>query len=191
MFDRAVPPIAPELARAIRVVAFDVDGVLTDGGILLGATDSGERVEMKRYDITDGLGIQLLREAGLVVAIITGRESESVRLRAAELGIEECHQDRTAAKLRIMEKLLERHGMGWHQAAFMGDDLPDLPLMRRVALPATVANAVPEVRAVAQWTATCRGGDGAARQLAEALLEGCGEWTRSVERFVSGREAIQ
>ena len=96
-------PIAPELAKRIRLLALDVDGVMTDGGIYLGATDAGERVELKRFDIQDGLGIRLVREAGIKVAIVTGRESHAVRLRAEELEVDEVHQDPSAAKLRIVQ----------------------------------------------------------------------------------------
>ncbi|HEV2131989.1 MAG TPA: HAD hydrolase family protein [Longimicrobiaceae bacterium] len=177
--------VAPE----IRLVALDVDGVLTDGGIYLGATDSGERVEMKRFEITDGLGIHLLQEAGVQVAIVTGRESASVRLRAEELRITECHQDRGAAKLPIMEKLVARLELRWNQVAFLGDDLADLPVLRRVRLPAAVANAVPEVRARALWVARRRGGEGAVREFAEALLHARGEWVGRVRRYLEQREA--
>jgi 3-deoxy-D-manno-octulosonate 8-phosphate phosphatase (KDO 8-P phosphatase) len=177
------------LARRIRLVGLDVDGVLTDGGIYLGAAASGERVEMKRFEITDGLGIRLLKEAGIEVAIVTGRESDAVRLRAEELGIVECHQDRSAAKLPIMSALVERLGLTWEDVAFLGDDLPDLPLLRRVGLPAAVGNAVPEVRAEARWVARRQGGAGAVREFAEALLKSRGVWAESVGRYVREREA--
>ncbi|HET7274323.1 MAG TPA: HAD hydrolase family protein [Longimicrobiaceae bacterium] len=181
--------IAADRARKVKLVGLDVDGVLTDGGIYLGATEGGERIEMKRFEITDGLGIRLLKDAGIQVAIITGRESSAVALRAEELGVEECHQDATAAKLPIMEALLKRLGFGWEEAAFMGDDLADLPVLRRVGFPAAVANAVSEVRAEAAWISTRRGGDGAVRELAESLLAARGEWARRVEEYVKGREA--
>lgn len=180
--------IPPELAARVRLVGLDVDGVLTDGGVYLGATDSGERVETKRYDITDGLGIRLLQDAGLTVAIVTGRESHSVRLRAEELGIEECHQDATAAKLPIVARLIERLGLSWEEVAFVGDDLADLPVLRRAGLPVAVANAAPEVRATARWVTTRRGGAGAVRELAEALLGARGEWATRVEEYVRVRE---
>jgi 3-deoxy-D-manno-octulosonate 8-phosphate phosphatase (KDO 8-P phosphatase) len=181
--------IAAGVATAIRLVGLDVDGVLTDGGIYLGASGSGEPIEMKRFEITDGLGIRLLQEAGLQVAIITGRVSHAVRIRAEELGISECHQDSSAAKLPLMEALLGRLGLTWNEAAFVGDDLPDLPLLRRVALPAAVASAAREVRAEARWVARRRGGQGAVREFAEALLRARGEWHVRVERYVAGREA--
>jgi 3-deoxy-D-manno-octulosonate 8-phosphate phosphatase (KDO 8-P phosphatase) len=180
--------LAPELARRIRLLMLDVDGVLTDGGIYLGATEAGERIEMKRYEITDGLGIRLLRDAGIEVAIITGRESQSVTIRAEELGIRECHQDRTASKLPIATRLLESLDMRWDEAAFLGDDLADLPVLRRVALPGAVANAVAEVRAVARWRGRRAGGSGAVREFAEALLKARGEWVERVERYLEERQ---
>jgi 3-deoxy-D-manno-octulosonate 8-phosphate phosphatase (KDO 8-P phosphatase) len=188
MAEHAPRPMEPALARKIRLVGLDVDGVLTDGGILLGATEAGERVEMKRFEITDGLGIRLLQDAGLTVAIVTGRESAAVRLRAEELGIVECHQDRTAAKLRVMREILERLEIDWEETAFVGDDLPDLPLLRRVGLPAAVGTAVPEVRAEARWVASRAGGAGAVREFAEALLRARGEWASTVDAYVKGRE---
>jgi 3-deoxy-D-manno-octulosonate 8-phosphate phosphatase (KDO 8-P phosphatase) len=188
VFEASRVTIPAELAARIRLVAFDVDGVLTDGGIFLGATDAGERVELKRFEITDGLGVRLLQEAGLVVAIVTGRESHAVKLRAEELGIGECHQDASAAKLPILERLIERLGLGWEEVAFLADDLADIPVLRRVGLPAAVANAVAEVRALARWVGRRRGGEGAAREFAEALLEARGEWAERVRQYLDERE---
>lgn len=182
-------PLSQPLAERVRLVVLDVDGVLTDGGIFLGATEAGERVEMKRFEITDGLGIRLLQDAGITVAIVTGRESGAVRLRAEELGIDECHQDATAAKLPIVRALAERLGVGWQEIAFLADDLADLPVLRRVGLPAAVANAVPEVMAEACWVARRRGGEGAVREFAESLLHARGEWADLVEAYVAEREA--
>lgn len=184
MFERISEP----LARRVRLVVLDVDGVMTDGGVYLGATDGGERVELKRFEITDGLGVHLLQQAGIRVAIVTGRESESVRLRAAELGVEECHQDSSAHKLPIVERMLERLGVAWEETAFVGDDLADLPVLKRVGLAAAVGNAVPEVRALAHWHGTRRGGQGAVREFAEALLQARGEWAALVHRYVAERE---
>lgn len=182
-------PIDAALARRIRLVVLDVDGVMTDGGIYLGATERGEPVEMKRFDIQDGLGIRLLREAGIEVAIVTGRESHAVRIRAEELEVEEVHQDRTAAKLSTVSALLERRGVRWEETAFVGDDLPDLPILRRCGLPAVVGNATADARATAVWAAAREGGRGAVREFAEALLTARGEWAERVERYVADREA--
>ncbi len=165
----------------------DVDGVLTDGGLYIGATGTGERTEVKRFEITDGLGIRLLQESGIQVGVVTGRVSHAVRIRADELGIAECHQNPTAAKLPIMEAMLERLGIGWDETAFVGDDLPDLPVLRRVGLPVAVANAAAEVRAEARWITHRTGGHGAVREFAEALLRTRGEWNGVVERYLAAR----
>ena len=136
--------IHPTLARSVRLVGLDVDGVLTDGGLYLGAVD-GKTIELKRYEIQDGLGIHLMQRAGIRVAIITGRVSESVRLRAAELGIEDVAQDAQAQKLPAFLAMLDRHGIAPSEAAFVGDDFPDMAVLKLVGLPVAVANAVPEV----------------------------------------------
>lgn len=174
-------------AERVRLVILDVDGVLTDGGIYLGGSASGELIELKRFDISDGTGIRLLRDAGITVAIVTGRQSHAVRLRAEELGVTECHQG-AAAKLPVVQDMLRRLGFGWEEAAFVGDDLIDLPVLRRVALAAAVANAAVEVRAVASWTATRSGGHGAVREFTEALLHARGEWPAAVKRYLADRE---
>jgi 3-deoxy-D-manno-octulosonate 8-phosphate phosphatase (KDO 8-P phosphatase) len=184
-----VPEAIPaELARRIRMVAFDVDGVLTDGGIYLGATESGEPVEMKRFDIQDGLGIQMMKAAGLRVAIVTGRTSEAVRIRADELQVDDLHQDKTANKVQALTAILEKQGIGWEETAFVGDDLPDIAVLRRVALPAVVGNATSDARAFALWHGTKEGGRGAVREFAEALLTARGEWADAVKAYVSERE---
>ncbi|HEX6939133.1 MAG TPA: HAD-IIIA family hydrolase [Longimicrobiales bacterium] len=179
--------IPPELARRVRLVALDVDGVLTDNGVYIGRTAGGEPVELKKFDITDGIGIRLLVDAGLRVALVSGRESEATRARAEELGIE-CYQDSSARKLPALARLMADHGVGWDEVAFVGDDLADLPALMRVGLPVAVANAVPEVRALARWQTRRRGGDGAVREFAEALLQGRGEWSRLVHAYQRARE---
>ncbi len=183
----SAPTIEPALARRVRLVCFDVDGVLTDGGIILGDA-GGARVELKRYDIQDGLGITFLRQAGLRTAIITGRESQSVALRAAELQIDDVIQDRRARKVPALGALLDRLGIGWDAVAFVGDDLPDLGALRRVGLPVAVGNATAEVRAVATLQLTRTGGAGAVREFCEALLRARGEWDGLVETYVRARE---
>jgi 3-deoxy-D-manno-octulosonate 8-phosphate phosphatase (KDO 8-P phosphatase) len=182
-------PIAPELARRIRMVVFDVDGVMTDGGVYLGATASGESVELKRFDIQDGLGVLMLRNAGLRVGIVTGRVSEAVRIRAGELQVDDLHQDSKADKLNALTEILERNGIGWDETAFLGDDLPDLAVLRRVGLPAVVGNATSDARAAAVWAAKKHGGHGAVREFAEALLTARGQWADAVAQYVAEREA--
>ena len=186
------PRIEPSIARRIRVVVFDVDGVLTDGGVYLGATrgnegDASQQFELKRYDIQDGLGMAMLREAGLHLAIITGRVSESVAMRAQELRINSVVQDPAARKLPALRRILAEIDCSLEEVAFLGDDLPDLAVMREVGLPVAVGNAVTEVRRCATLQLTARGGFGAVREFAEALLHARGEWTDLVERYVASR----
>ena len=111
------PAVEPALARTIRWVGFDVDGVLTDGGIYLGDVD-GHRYEAKRYDIQDGLGVHLLRMAGIAVGIVTGRVSESVRLRAAELRADDVVQDPHARKVPALRRIAAERGIGLHEMAW-------------------------------------------------------------------------
>ena len=173
-------------ARAIRLVGIDVDGVLTDGGIYLGAVD-GTPLEFKRYDIQDGLGIHFLRKAGIRVAIVTGRVSDSVRLRASELEIEDVAQDAYARKLPALRKILLKHGIAPNETAFIGDDFPDLAILRTVGLPVAVANAVPEVLSVCRFQLSRGGGRGAVREFAEILLKARGEWRGLTEAYVAER----
>ncbi len=178
------------LARAIRLVILDVDGVMTDGGIYYGVSESGETLELKRFEITDGLGVHMLKRAGIDVAIVTGRRSAVVALRARDLGIEEIHQDPAAEKLPIVRDILRRKGLDWNEVAFLSDDLADVPVLRRVSLPVAVANAVPEVRALAVWSTTRAGGRGAVREFAEALLKARGQWEPLVAEYLREREDV-
>ncbi|HKO16873.1 MAG TPA: HAD hydrolase family protein [Gemmatimonadaceae bacterium] len=180
------PALDRALARSIRLVGIDVDGVLTDGGIYLGSVD-GTPLEFKRYDIQDGLGIHLLRKAGIRVAIVTGRVSDSVRLRAAELEVDDLAQDAQARKLPAFLRILQRHEIAAAQAAFIGDDFPDLAILRQVGLPVAVGNAVPEIRQACALHLTRHGGRGAVRELAEILLGARGEWVRLWEQYVAER----
>jgi 3-deoxy-D-manno-octulosonate 8-phosphate phosphatase (KDO 8-P phosphatase) len=163
-----------------------VDGVLTDGGVVLGDT-AGARVELKRYDIQDGLGIVMLKQAGILTAIVTGRESESVALRAKELQVDDCIQDNRARKVAALKALLAKHRLAWDEVAFVGDDLPDLGVMRLVGLPVAVGNATPEARRAASVQLTRNGGGGAVREFCEALLRARGEWDTQVEAYVTSR----
>jgi len=176
--------IDPGLARRIRLVAFDVDGVLTDGGLYIGTT-AGHAVELKRFDIQDGLGIKLLRDAGLAVALVSARRSEATDLRARELKVDEVVQSNR--KLPAFEEVLQRRDVSWAHCAFVGDDLADLPLLRRVGLPIAVANAVPEAKAAAALVTRTPGGHGAVREIAEALLRARGVWDDVVTHYLEER----
>ena len=178
--------IEAALARRIKLVGFDVDGVMTDGGIYLGDA-GGQRIEFKRYEIQDGLGVVMLRLVQIPVAIVTGRVSESVRLRAGELGVEELAQDPDGHKLDAFMSILKRRGVSAEEAAFVGDDFPDMSLLRLVGLPVAVGNAVPEIRAVCKHQLTRTGGQGAVREFAEDLLKARGEWDIAWNRYVDAR----
>ncbi len=175
------------LALRIRLVVLDVDGVLTDAGVYVGETADGVPVEMKRFDIQDGLGIHLMRDAGLSVAFLSGRPSRATSIRAEELGLEECIQESGGLKIPAMKALMTRTGVDWDEVAMLGDDLPDLPVLRRVGLPAAVGNAVHEVRKVARFTTRRDGGKGAVREFARVLLEARGEWDELVEAYCAAR----
>ncbi|HYK82108.1 MAG TPA: HAD hydrolase family protein [Gemmatimonadales bacterium] len=169
-------------ARRVKLVGFDVDGVLTDNGIYLGLV-ADHPVEFKRFHIQDGLGIRLLRAADLVVVWVSGRESAATALRARELAVDELIQDPTARKLPAFEALLARRGLAFEECAFVGDDLADLPLLTRVGLPIAVANAVAEVKAAAHLVTTLAGGQGAVREVAELILQARGAWQGLLTRY--------
>ncbi len=158
-------------ACAIRLAAFDVDGVMTDGRLSFDSLGH----EHKTFHVRDGVGLKLLRQAGIELAIITGRESPIVQARASELGILHVLQgieDKRAA----CETLLSRLQLDWTQCAYMGDDLPDLPVLRRCILALTVPEAPEAVRREAHWIATVGGGQGAVRCAADMILEARGQW---------------
>jgi 3-deoxy-D-manno-octulosonate 8-phosphate phosphatase (KDO 8-P phosphatase) len=178
--------IATSLAKRIKLVGLDVDGVLTDGGIYLGDV-GGMAQEFKRYDIQDGLGIRLLRASGIKVVIITGRVSESVRLRATELEVDDLIQDGQARKLPALHRILERFEIALEDVAFVGDDFPDHPVLRAVGLPVAVGNAVPEIRALCKVQLTRSGGFGAVREFSELLLKARGDWERVVSDYLVER----
>ena len=169
-------------AARVRIVVLDVDGVLTDNGIWIGPV-AGQRVELKRFDIQDGLGIRLLRTAGIPVLWVSGRHSEATALRAEELEVDEVLQVAGPEKLDTLAAVLSRRGLGWDEVAYAGDDLADLQVMRRVGLPLAVANAVLEIREVAAATTRARGGHGAVREIADALLKARGVWADMLQRY--------
>ncbi len=180
------PVLDADAAKRVKYVVLDVDGVMTDGGVYLGDVD-GRRLEFKKYDIQDGLGILLLRWAGIRVGVITGRVSESVALRAAELKVDDLVQDEQARKLPSLRKLCHKHGIGLDEVAFVGDDLPDIGVLRVVGLPVVVANATEAAVKSARIRLTRAGGAGAIREFCELLLRARGEWETLVERYVQSR----
>ncbi len=169
---------APGAAGTVQVLALDVDGVLTDGSIYYG--NNGE--ELKAFNIKDGLGIKLLQDAGIQVAIITGRQSEIVARRAAELGISRVIQGRED-KLTALNELADQLGIKLSDCAYMGDDLPDLAAIRAAGLGLTVADASAAVAASADWQSSAAGGRGAVREACEMILHARGLLAPTEERF--------
>ena len=161
---------APRASR-IRLLVLDVDGVLTDGGLVYGA--SGE--ETKRFHVHDGLAVAAALRAGLQVAVLSARASAAVTRRMSELGVAEIHQG-VADKAQALEALQERLGLRAAEVAVMGDDLPDLAAMGKAGLALAPANAVAEVKRAAHWVARRRGGDGAVREAVEMLLKARRAW---------------
>lgn len=158
-----------ERASRIRLVIFDVDGVLTDGSLFLG--DDGQ--EYKAFNSRDGHGMVLLQESGIRLAVITGRTSNVVQMRMESLGVSDIFQG-YRHKLPAYEQLKQRHGLTDEQIAYVGDDVIDLPVMRRVGLAIAVADADPRVRDLAHWRTTAPGGRGAAREVCEFILDAQG-----------------
>ena len=165
----------PALARATRLVALDVDGVLTDGGVFVGQVGT-ESVEFKRFHVVDGIAMRILRWTGFPLVLVSARPSAATRARAAELQVDEVLEVGATEKLEALEAALARRGVGLAECLFMGDDLADLPVLRAVGVPIAVANAAPEVKRVARYVTTAAGGAGAVREMTEWLLQARGEW---------------
>ena len=157
-------------AAGVRLAAFDVDGVLTDGSLYY--TDEGE--ELKAFNVRDGHGLKLLQEGGIAVAIITSRSSKLVTHRMKNLGIEHVYQG-VAAKREAMDALLKKFNLDWPAAGYMGDDVIDLPVLTRCGFAASVPEAPALVRRHAHWVAATAGGRGAVREFAEYVLHAQGK----------------
>jgi 3-deoxy-D-manno-octulosonate 8-phosphate phosphatase (KDO 8-P phosphatase) len=158
-------PDAGKQRQRIRMFGMDVDGVLTDEGIYLGSSE----LELKRFNVHDGMGVTLIRKAGIVPFIITARTSAAVTLRSRELGIDEVHQGVTD-KLTCLREIASRRDIPLHEIAFIGDDLSDLTVLWKVGLPIAVANATDDVRQAARFTTSRSGGEGAVREACEYVL---------------------
>ncbi len=159
------------MAQGVRVAFFDVDGVLTDGGLHF--TEHGET--MKRFNTLDGHGIKLLQKAGITPAVITGRDSKPLRLRLEALGVTHARYG-TEDKGPAAQEILQTLGLQWSEAAAMGDDWPDLSMMRRCALACAPKNAHAELLARAHYVTQARGGDGAVREFCDLLLMASGRY---------------
>jgi 3-deoxy-D-manno-octulosonate 8-phosphate phosphatase (KDO 8-P phosphatase) len=169
-------------AAAVRVLLVDVDGVLTDGTVLL----HGDGLESKRFHIRDGTAVVLARRAGLRTGLISGRPSDATLQRASQLEFDYVHQV-PASKLTAYEAVLRDAGVEDAAIAYMGDDLIDLPLLARAGLAAAPADAVAEVRSAAHWVSSHAGGSGAVRDLVEFILKAQGRWNTVVDEYLAAQ----
>jgi 3-deoxy-D-manno-octulosonate 8-phosphate phosphatase (KDO 8-P phosphatase) len=167
-----------ERAARVRLLIFDVDGVLTDCRVIL----DNEGNEFKAFHVRDGHGIKMIQREGIPVALITGRTSRVVERRAAELGITEVHQG-SKKKIVAFRQVLEKFGVAEDEVAYMGDDVVDLPVMVRVGLPAAPADAAEEARACARFIAKNDAGRGAARELTDLILKARGRWDDIIKDY--------
>ena len=174
-----------EEAKRIRLLAMDVDGVLTDGRIILGDKD----LELKCFDVRDGMGLSLARKAGLKTALLTGRRSEAVSRRAGELHCAYCLQN-VADKLAALGEILRDERLAWEEVAYIGDDLNDLRPMASVGLAIAVGDAAPEVAAAAAYRCQALGGRGAVREAVEFILKTQGKWDGIVASMREGAEKL-
>jgi 3-deoxy-D-manno-octulosonate 8-phosphate phosphatase (KDO 8-P phosphatase) len=169
-----------ERCAAIELLLTDVDGVLTDGGVII----DNQGVESKCFNIRDGLGIRLWQNSGGLAGIVTGRSSQIVKLRAAELDMEIVRQG-VKEKLPVVEEILASLKLRPEQLAYIGDDLPDVPAIRFAGLGIAVADAPEEVRGAGDYVTSVPGGGGAVREVVELLLKNTGKWETVIEKFVA------
>jgi 3-deoxy-D-manno-octulosonate 8-phosphate phosphatase (KDO 8-P phosphatase) len=167
-----------EKLAGIRLLLLDVDGVMTDGGIIY----DGNGMETKVFNVKDGHGIKMLQRHGIEVGIITGRTSQVVDIRARELGIELVYQG-ALKKLESYRDVKQKTGLNDKQIAYVGDDVIDVPVMRRVIFAAAPADALLEARNAAHYVTSCAGGRGAVREVCDLILKGRGLWDEVAVRY--------
>jgi 3-deoxy-D-manno-octulosonate 8-phosphate phosphatase (KDO 8-P phosphatase) len=168
--------LAARLAR-VKILLCDVDGVLTDGAILL-----GDGKEFKRFSIQDGLGLVLLKRGGVKVGWVSNRPSAATQQRADELKIDFLYQAK-GNKVEAVEFILQQSGAHWDEICYMGDDVVDLGVLKRVGVAVAVANAIPEAKALAHLVTRAHGGDGAVREVVVAILKAQRKWSGVIEQF--------
>jgi 3-deoxy-D-manno-octulosonate 8-phosphate phosphatase (KDO 8-P phosphatase) len=179
-----VSPISPALkkrAKSIELILMDVDGTMTDGSVTLLSQPDGTALEIKTFDAHDGQGLTLARTAGLRTGCITGRESAALLRRAHEMKMEFIYM-KQPVKMPAYEDILRKAGVSESAVAYIGDDLPDIPLMRRVGLAVAVGDAMPEVKAVAHYTSKALAGHGAVREAIELVLKSKGIWKELIDK---------
>jgi 3-deoxy-D-manno-octulosonate 8-phosphate phosphatase (KDO 8-P phosphatase) len=170
--------VDPQQLKSIKILILDVDGVLTDGRVIY--TDSGE--EIKRFDVRDGHGLKLLMRSGIEVILLTGRESKVVLHRARDLGIEHVYQ-KALNKFEVYKTILAQRNLEDKDVGFVGDDLVDLPVLRKVGFSAAVPDAVSEVKEIVDYITSKKGGEGAVREICELLLKAQNKWEAVTEKY--------
>lgn len=175
-----LPAELSERILPIRMMIFDVDGVLTEGRVIY--LDDGS--EIKEFDVKDGHGIKLLQRAGIEVALISGRACRAVGHRAAALGISRVHQG-SKVKIEPYERLLAETGLKEHETGYMGDDLIDIPVMRRAGFSVAVPDGSPHIFPYAHYVTRASGGRGAAREVCEMILQVQGLWEGAMKRYLA------
>jgi 3-deoxy-D-manno-octulosonate 8-phosphate phosphatase (KDO 8-P phosphatase) len=179
-----VPKISAALkkrAAQIKVILMDVDGTMTDGSVTLLSQPDGSALEIKTFDAHDGQGLTLAHTAGLRTGCITGRESAALLRRAREMKIEFVYM-KQAVKMPAYEEILLKAGVSDSAVAYVGDDLPDIPLLRRAGLAVAVGDAVPEVKKAAHYTTKAAAGHGAIREAIELVLKSKGIWEELIDK---------
>ena len=184
-----MPQTAPtallERAKKIRLFLMDVDGTLTDGGVcLLALPNNGGIAELKIFSSLDGLGLTLAHTMGIKTGFITGRKSPAVLRRAEENHVDYVHLGQ-AKKMDAFEECMRKAGAREDEVAYMGDDLPDMPLAARAGLAVAVANAAPELKAISHYVTNARGGQGAAREVVELILKAQGRWEEAIPQALA------
>jgi 3-deoxy-D-manno-octulosonate 8-phosphate phosphatase (KDO 8-P phosphatase) len=178
------PKISPSLkkrAAQIKLILMDVDGTMTEGGVTLLSQADGTALEIKTFDAHDGQGLTLARTAGLLTGCITGRESAALMRRANEMKMEFIYM-KQAVKMPAYEEILGKAGVADSAVAYIGDDLPDIPLLRRAGLAVAVGDAVPEVKDAAHYTTKAFAGHGAVREAIELVLRSKGIWEALIDK---------
>src|SRR4051812_41832983 len=173
------------LASRTRMLLMDVDGVMTDGKFLLVPMPDGSVVEAKAFDSQDGSAIGLVRRTGIRLGLISGRDSPAVSRRAEELRFDFCYQGTGRKKLDAFHEIVAKSGIPFEDICYVGDDLQDIPVLRRVGFPIAVANACPETKAAAAYVTKNFGGSGAIRELVELILRSQNKWDSSIKEFLS------
>ncbi len=170
-----------ERANKIKLFLMDVDGTLTDGGVCLMSLPDGGIGELKIFSSLDGLGLTLAHTMGIQTGFITGRKSSAVQQRARENHVDYVYLGQET-KMTAFEECLQKSGATEEETAYMGDDLPDMPLAARAGLAVAVANAVPELKAISHYVTSARGGQGSAREVIELILKAQGRWEEAIPR---------